>query len=278
MSDIDGYRARLERLQKDLTVAGWGANEDRTRLRDEIVGLYKEIERAIAELEALKEDVRPLVERYKEIFRSPPPAPSAVRIDHLGSSTYRERGWSALAGADYERAIRELERAVELDPESTSSLVLLAWAYLRTSDLDKAREILDEAIRKNPDHSLARTCLGYLRLLEGQFAEAIESLAAVVHEGTDSTATLYASLYLGMVYSEREMYRDAQTFFERALALGPNLTEAHWELGRSYEKEGRMDLALQAWRTGAANRFSPWGERCREAVERLEGKQQRAGA
>lgn len=271
MMETDEYRERLERLRQDLDVADWSGGEDRARVREEIIALHRELESVIAELTEVKDELRPLVERYKEIFRAPPTTQSAVRIDHLGSSTYRERGWSALAGADYERAVRELEKAIDLDPESNSSTALLAWAYLRMNELDRGREMIERVISRQPDHGIARTCLGYLRMLEGRFAEAIESLAAVVHEGTDSTATLYASLYLGMVYSERDMHRDAQAFFKRALALGPNLTEAYWELGRSYEREGRADMALEAWRTGAANRFSPWGERCGEAADRLEG-------
>ncbi len=269
MNEVDTYRSRLEHLRRELDLAGRSGSGDRVRIRDEIVALYRELERTIADFEEVKEQLRPMVEAYRDIFRSPAATATAGRADHLGSATYRERGWSALAGADYERAIRELRRAVEFDPENDSALALLAWTHLRMDDLESAGAMLEVVLKRQPDHPLAGVCVGYLRLLEGRFAEAIESLAPIAREGTDPTATLYANLYLGMVYSELAVYRDAQSFFERALALGPNLTEAHWELGRSYEREGRPELALRTWRMGAENRFSPWADQCREAAERL---------
>jgi tetratricopeptide (TPR) repeat protein len=267
---LEDYRERLGRLSAELDTVEALAPVERVRVRDEIVALFRDLERTIAELEVLKSGVRPLVDRYKQIFPRGAEAAQPLRVDHLGSSTYRERGWSALAGADYPRAVRELEKAVGLDPDNAANLCLLAWAYLRQDDLVRARSLLDQVLARQPNHPLGRTNFGYLRFREGSSAEAIENLAVVVRDGTDATATLYANLYLGIVYSERDMHRDAQTFFRRTLSLGPNLTEAYWELGRSYEREGRIDLALETWRAGATNRFSPWGERCRAAVERLE--------
>ena len=64
----------------------------------------------------------------------------------------------------------------------------------------------------------------------------------------DEPMTLYAHFYLGLVYLEREMFEDAQTFFRKTLALGPNLIEAYYELGRALWFNGQRDEAMQAWR------------------------------
>jgi tetratricopeptide (TPR) repeat protein len=64
------------------------------------------------------------------------------------------------------------------------------------------------------------------------------------------------------------MFEDAQAFFRKTLALGPNLIEAYYELGRAQWFAGERDAALQTWEEGyQANRFNPWGKRCREAIE-----------
>ena len=67
------------------------------------------------------------------------------------------------------------------------------------------------------------------------------------------------------------MYEDAEIFFQKTLALGPNLIEAYYELGRSRWFNGERDAALQAWRDGyAANKFNPWGKRCAEMLKTVE--------
>ena len=72
----------------------------------------------------------------------------------------------------------------------------------------------------------------------------------------------------GLVYLEREMYDDARNFFEKTLKLGPNLTEAYYELGRAHWFAGDQDLAKETWTRGyTANKYSPWGKRCHELVD-----------
>ncbi|MEX2582009.1 MAG: tetratricopeptide repeat protein [Gemmatimonadota bacterium] len=265
-------RHRLDELRASLESAAAGGGANRDAVRDEIVELGREIERGLEELGRMREGLQPLVERYREIFPPAAARPPAGRIDHLGSSTHRERGWSALASGDYEGAATELRRAVELDPEEPAGLVLLAWANIERSELAEARDLIDSALARSPDSSLARTVRGLLRLAEGRCAEAIEDFSSVTAAGTDRTATLYAHLYLGTAHSRLSRHREAQESFRRALELGPNLTEAHWELGCSHHADGRGDLALEAWRAGGENRFNRWGERCREAVVRLEAE------
>jgi len=37
----------------------------------------------------------------------------------------------------------------------------------------------------------------------------------------DKKATLYAHFYLGLVYLQREMFEDAETFFQKTIKLVP---------------------------------------------------------
>jgi tetratricopeptide (TPR) repeat protein len=67
------------------------------------------------------------------------------------------------------------------------------------------------------------------------------------------------------------MFEEAQSFFKKAMALGPNLLQARFELGRAYLRAGRRDDALATWRAGyAANKLNAWGKRCGEAVDAIE--------
>jgi tetratricopeptide (TPR) repeat protein len=125
---------------------------------------------------------------------------------------------------------------------------------------------------REPQNALARINVGYICLKKGIFGEAIEHLSKAIRLDNDKKATLYAHFYLGLVYLEREMFEDAQTFFRKTLALGPNLIEAYYELGRAHWFNDEQDAAKQAWRQGhTANRFNPWGKKCAEVLAAVEG-------
>jgi tetratricopeptide (TPR) repeat protein len=136
---------------------------------------------------------------------------------------------------------------------------------------DEALLTFQKVLMRQPDNALARINVGYICLKKRIFGEAIEHLSRAIRLDTDRKATLYAHFYLGLVYAEREMYDDAQAFFRKALGLGPNLIEAHYELGRALWFGGKREDALQAWRDGnAANKFNPWGKRCGEMLTFIE--------
>src|SRR5678809_195358 len=92
---------------------------------------------------------------------------------------------------------------------------------------------------------IARANVGYICLKKQIFGEAIEHLSRAIRLDNDRKATIYAHFYLGLVYLEREMYEDAQTFFQKTIALAPNLLEAQFELGRAYWFNGQQDDATR---------------------------------
>ena len=95
-------------------------------LKLDIGTLFKTVEQEIAELKELRGGVLKLVDRWKELKAAPlpspqaapvPPEPSApelaVQADHLGASTYVEKGWSKISLSDFVGAEQELRRALE---------------------------------------------------------------------------------------------------------------------------------------------------------------------
>lgn len=267
---LDALESRFAAIDARLEGAGAG---DREALRADIVGFFRETEAAIEGLTGLKERIRGLVERYKALPAPGAAAPRAQTVvaDHIGSSTYVERGWSAIAAGDAKRAVKELERALELAPDDPNTETLLGWAQMLREQYDDALMTYYKVLMKDPNNPLARVNLGYICLKKGIFGEAIEHLSKAIRQESDRKAQMYAHLYMGLVYLEREMYEDARGFFRRTLELAPNMLEAWWETGRAFYLEGRTDEAKEAWGTGfQANRFNLWGERCGKALAQLE--------
>jgi tetratricopeptide (TPR) repeat protein len=194
-----------------------------------------------------------------------------VHADHLGASTYIEKGWSKLSLGDHSGAELSLRKALELSPNDPQSEALLGWALMLQEKYDDALLMFQKVLMRQPQNALARINVGYICLKKRIFGEAIEHLSRAIRLDNDRKATLYAHFYLGLVYLDRDMFEDAQTFFRKTIALGPGLIEAQYELGRALWFNGQRDEAIETWKSGfVANKFNPWGKRCAEVLKTVE--------
>jgi tetratricopeptide (TPR) repeat protein len=296
------HREAVDRLDSELAQPDAGSRRD--EIKADIIALYKVVDRDLVELLALKERLRVMAQRWKSLGpateMTPPPAGTAdavtapnahtavereqadpaktppagrpvaspatsQRMDRLNASTYIEKGWSLIAIGDHAGAEAAIARALEFATDSVEARSLLGWAQMLQEKYDEALGNFQQVLMAEPANALARVNVGYICLKKGIFGEAIEHLSKALRLDNDRKATLYANFYLGMLYFQREMYEDAEQFYRKAIVLGPNLIEAHYELGRTCWRNGERIKAIAAWRDGAsANKFSPWGKRCAE--------------
>jgi tetratricopeptide (TPR) repeat protein len=248
-------------------------------LKADIGALFKAVDREITELTTLKANVLELVERWKAVRNTQPAsiAPTfsgerpVVHADHIGASTFIEKGWSKISLGDYAGAEEVLVKALQLSPNDAQAESLLGWAQMLQDKFDDALMNFQKVLVREPQNALARINVGYICLKKRIFGEAIEHLSRAIRLDNDKKATLYAHFYLGLVYLERDMFEDAQTFFQKSIALGPNLIEAYYELGRALWFNGQREEAIETWNAGfATNKFNPWGKRCAEVLKVVE--------
>jgi len=266
-------RSRYDRIAGALDAAK--GEPELESCKKDIIALFKQVDAAITELGALKDDIKLLVDRYKQASAASTRTAAApelgekpvIHSDHIGASTFIEKGWSLLSLGDYPGAIQSLSRALELAPSDVQAESLLGWAQMLKEDYDDALLTFQKVLMREPSNSLARINVGYICLKKRIFGEAIEHLSKAIRMANDKKATLYAHYYLGLVYLEREMFEDADTFFRKTLELGPNLIEAHYQLGRAQWFAGDHEGAKATWDAGyQANKFNPWGKKCREVA------------
>jgi len=273
-SPIRALRAEYDAIVRKLD--GVAGAAEREAVKREIIAYFKQVDALLAELGELREDIRKLVDRYKQVAASTAEASApeftgsrpALHADHIGASTFIEKGWSLISLGDYAGAMQSLQKALQLAPGETQGESLLGWAQMLHEDYDEALQTFQKVLMKEPANSLARINVGYICLKKRIFGEAIEHLSKAIRLDNDKKATLYAHFYLGLVYLQREMYEDAQTFFQKTLKLGPNLIEAYYELGRAYWFGGEAAQAKQIWEQGfKANKFNPWGKKCQDTLQ-----------
>jgi tetratricopeptide (TPR) repeat protein len=283
MSDVQSSPLRARYAAIEARLDAGVSDADREAIKTDIIALFKEVDQEIAQLSTLRDDIKKLVDRWKQTQKTPasnaPVVSNApafygerpVVADHIGASTFIEKGWSLISMGDHQGAERALTKALELSPDDPQAESLLGWALMLQDKYDDALLNFQRVLMRQPTNSLARINVGYICLKKRIFGEAIEHLSKAIRLDNDRKATLYAHFYLGLVYAEREMFDDAQSFFRKTLALGPNLIEAYYELGRTLWFDGKKEQAMQAWRDGlAANKFNPWGKRCGEMLKHVE--------
>src|SRR5512140_2589514 len=122
----DVVRALRERYdQINGLLDGVKAPAELEAAKRDIIAFFKHVDGMVSELAALKEDIRQLVDRYKQMTEESRATASApefsgekpvVHADHIGASTYIQKGWSLLSLGDYPGAIQALTHALELSP------------------------------------------------------------------------------------------------------------------------------------------------------------------
>ncbi|MEO7985076.1 MAG: tetratricopeptide repeat protein, partial [Gemmatimonadales bacterium] len=172
---------------------------EREALKRDIIALFKRVDAGLTDLAQMKEDIRGLVERFKQggsVAAEAAPAPQftgqrpAVHADHLGASTYIEKGWSLISLGDYAGAIQSLDKALTLSPGAVQAQSLLGWAQMLHEDYDDALGTFSKVLMKEPANALARINVGYICLKKRIFGEAIEHLSKAIRLDNDRKATL----------------------------------------------------------------------------------------
>jgi tetratricopeptide (TPR) repeat protein len=251
-------RAEHARLAAALSAAPTAG--ERAAIKADIVTLFRRTEQLITELATFKEGIRELVEGFKSL---PGEGAVSVRYDHIGATTYVDRGWSLLAASDWTAAATALREAATRDPGNRDARALLAWALARSGDGDGALALCRPLLEADASHGLARVAVGMVLVLREQFDDAMAHLVHVASSG-DPRATLYGHYWLGVVALRRDDAPAAVESLRRAVSLGPNLGEGWAELGLALWHAGATADAREAWAVGSRIRHSPHAARCSE--------------
>lgn len=97
----------------------------------------------------------------------------AIRLDPSSSTSLRQLGELELAKQQYSKAATHLKRAVELRPDDSVAAFEAGQALEKTGDLAAARDVLELSLKLLPSQINARVLLGriYLRLKDAHNAE-----------------------------------------------------------------------------------------------------------
>jgi|SRR5581483_835333 len=119
----------------------------------------------------------------------------------------------------YSEAIARLQRVVELDPTMVRSHDLLGLCYDYTGHFDQALTSFSRAVELNR---------------------------------VQATPSPWPPLDMAVTQVELNQLANAEKGLREAITYNPQLPQAHYQLGRVLDKEGKIEQAIQALKTSAA--------------------------
>lgn len=171
----------------------------------------------------------------------------AVRLNPDRSTTYTNLGQIQLERGRRDAAEQAFRRAVELAPKSGLARLSLANFYWMTARLPDAESELKAALQSEPDSPLVRRTAATFYLSTGRRDEAEPHLRRVV----ELTNTPAASLMLADYYVAQKREADARRILEPLVAAPPSAVDANVRLavldrasGNAGEATKRLDRVL----------------------------------
>ena len=149
---------------------------------------------------------------------------------------HNDRGVSLYYRGALEAAVREFEKATELNPDQAESYNNLALSY---SGLDRAEEAISNfsrAIELNPDFAEAYSNLGLIYYKRADYEEAVDLFNQALQRN-ERYALAY--LNLGNALYQQKRYDEATKSWEKAIELDPSCEEAKKAI--QLVKEGRTN-------------------------------------
>ena len=186
-------------------------------------------------------------------------------------------GKSYFSQGEYDKAIIEFEKSIELDENHTESYYYLGQCYLQKGIIEynnknifkayslyrKANKFAEQVISKyekmiedNPEDLNSYLRLGYIYETRSivpfinEYDEALEyylkALALdAVSESKNRAIYVYLNTRAGSIYYQMKDYSQAIEYLESAIKMSPQNVEAAYYLGLSYDKIGKKEKAQE---------------------------------
>ena len=183
----------------------------------------------------------------------------AIELNSGYVDAYYIRGFLYVLEEDYDKAIADFDRAIELDPDNNDTIfakltgapayLLRAGAYYEKDDYDAAIADFDKVIEMDPGHSDAYYLRGEVHYFNNEDDKAIADFNRAIELKSEFAADAY--YYRGNIYTFRDEYDKAIADFEKVIELDPEYADAKFDgsyayllRGNVYAEEGDHDGAI----------------------------------
>jgi tetratricopeptide (TPR) repeat protein len=175
-----------------------------------------------------------------------------IQIDPDAAEPYQWRAWVLERLNDWGGAMKDYEKALELNPEETNIRLRLAEILLDHTKMEEAVPHLERLWKQYPDRPDVKARLGQCRYEQSRFDEARSLLEDAVKEMPDDSSVL---LYLARLELADKHPEKAEPWLRHALKVDPTDMPALFELYgclQSTDREREAQAVLQQHQKGTA--------------------------
>jgi len=157
------------------------------------------------------------------------------------AAEYFEQGLSCAVKQNYECAIINYGKAIDLKPDYFEAYKHRAVIYYTSGDFQKAISDYKQAIELNPND--AGSFYGRAAALSnsGEFDLAIEDYTKTIELNPQDASYIYSR---GLAYFNKKEYEKSIEDYNRAIEINPNYAEAYNNRGNSFDEQGKNKQAI----------------------------------
>ena len=186
---------------------------------------------ASAELALSKYDFQLAAQTLEAAVRLQPTNP---QVFYLQALAYRD--------GDREKAVAALDKALELNPRHTPSLLLLADLEIDSERYEQAGDTLTRVLEVNPWHPKAWAYHAVIAHLAGHF-DGEETLRDIALTHWDSNH--HVDYWIGQKLSQKYRFREGAAYQRQALSTNPKHLPAKFQLAQDLLRLGNEDTGWQ---------------------------------
>src|SRR5690242_12572715 len=165
------------------------------------------------------------------------------RDPNVRKQKYFESGERYFSKGKYREAIIQYRNATEVDGTFAAAHYQLAQSYLKLQDWQHAYAELSRTVELQPENYKARLDMGNLLVLDGQpdHLKAAQDQVDVLLDKQANDADTH--ILAASVLSRKQLFNDAITELQKAIALAPARGDAYYDLATVQAQANLLDAA-----------------------------------
>lgn len=231
------------------------------------------VERKIAALPEMKKEVPPVLPPEAKDKGVPPKSESKdlpIKFETEKTVYHFNLGISYQVEGELERAKREYEKVLNIDPLYVEAYNNLGSIYKEWGRLDEAITLYEKAVSINPKYAKAHHNLGVVFYLQGKFdlAAAKAKLALAYNPKSVESYNI-----LGSSYRRQNRFSEAEEILRKALEIDPHDPQTHYNLALMIEDQKRLPEAIFYYKNFvelSGNKNQSLTDKVKRHIKRLE--------